>query len=166
MYLLVLDEAALGRIVDAVETRPPSAREDRIDRLPLSVTLNQDYLGYSNTRTTRCVDSLARGLVSHVKFIPMPNDGWVIMLAAQPNERGAEPFVRIAGRRTGTVNLRDALSAFSLRFSSNRKLRLPVQPLTLEKPGSEPRKVALILVKETRTEKRRRRQPRPADAAG
>lgn len=121
-----LGEALKAKIGAAIETGAAATAEDLLNRYPMLVTLTPDLMGYSNPRVTASVDSLSDQEITHLKCIPLVEDGLVIILPAKPEEQAAVEFVRGDSRRTGSFSLRAALVNFNISFSDERKLKFEV----------------------------------------
>lgn len=161
------DEALQKKIAEALQQNKVATREDMVSNYPMLATLTPDYNAYLNPRVTQSVDSLSNGEVTHLSFIPMVDEGFVIVQSVRKDEPGAMEFARSESRRTGIVNMRAALNDFDLDWPEDRKLKMPV--LVKELPvGDQKRQVVLFRVKkagskvrQTRSTKQKASQSNP-----
>ncbi len=169
---MTLDAKLLNKVATALTEGRAATREDLMQNYPTEITVTDDYQGYLNPRVTAIVDQLSGSHVTHVKFIPLREDGYVIVVPAVPDEPGATELVRSKSLRTGTVPMRVALRDFALEFPSGRKLKFPVYSVDIELPTateSSRKLVLLVRVKQIRSRNiqvRTRKTPALAAAKG
>lgn len=144
-----MNEGLIRRIAEALLAQRAATAEDLLQRYRSEVTVTRDFTGYFNPRVTASVDRLSSSEVTHLKFVPMIEDGLVLLLEAAAGEEGATEFVRSDSRRTGQINLRLALAGFALDFAKDRKLKFPVETLEVpvgnEQEQARARRTVLVL---------------------
>lgn len=115
--------------------------------LPLEMRCNWKLVGSINRRIKQLLESLARGSLTHVVFIPDTESGEVYLRPARDGEEGRVPLKPSKGFQTYTVRMSHALLKFShLRPERGRLLVLKVEPrpedgvlaLKMKEPGSMP----------------------------
>lgn len=148
----------LSRVADALEKNQPATEDDLLARFPRVITLRHDNIGYCNPGVTADIDSLSSSEVKYVKFIPLVEDGCVVIKAAAKGETGAVEIVRGDSRRTLTLSLRLALHPFELDLREERKLRFPVHLETVKTAQGE--QSILILRVKRPTSKKTTARPR------
>lgn len=152
----------LQRLTDALAAARPVTPDDLLTRYKAEMTVTDRHNGYSNPRVTRLIDGLAETEVTHVVQTPLKDLGYIVVQAAAAGGDGAIPFQRRDSGNTGWIDLRAALQAFDLKPRAGRKLRLPVQGLTMEVEGKRT-PVLLIRVKRQKRKTVQRRATAPAE---
>jgi hypothetical protein len=141
--------AAIGEAIDSGKVLTP---EELLQKFPKHVTLMPDGFIYLNPWVTAELDGASSGEVTHVKIIVLTKQGYFTIIPAQSGEKGAVPFERGDSRRTGTIDARVAVQAFSLVLNEDRKLNLPVIPDTVPTAQGE-QKILAIRVKRPKSKK-------------
>lgn len=151
-----IEQALLDRITERVKTAPPVTSEVFVAAKELVVPVNYDSQGYTNVKVTRGIDSLSPAEITHLKFYPMVDDGYIVVLPAKKGEDGATEFRRSGSGRTGLVSLRAALAEFNIKIPVGRHLRLPFAVVNTNPAGTttdERRPVGLLKVKTPKRQK-------------
>lgn len=169
----MLDEAALQAAVsDALRRGSPVDREAaKMRRKPMEITVNRRWKGHMNPLVMLNARRMSSGTLSHVKFVPDKESGLVVMLPAVEGESGAEPINLSATRRVGWINLYGALLDFNLKFTGNRRLRLPFAMIEVPDNEGKKRLVGVLQVinpeptAETTYKKKAQSTPAPAAPA-
>ncbi len=146
-----LTDAQKAKIAAAIASGVPASKADLLKQYALHVTLTPDFWLYANPRITAAIDSLSETEVTHLKCIPMVDDGLLVVLNAKADEDGAVEFARGDSRRTGSWYARAALAGFNISFSEERKLHLPV--LDDDGASTGPREYVAIRVKQPAAKK-------------
>lgn len=141
-----LDDKVRKLIQEALQNKRTATRQDLLGNYPMEFTVNAEWMGYSNPRVTAAIDATSDREVTHLKFTPVPEAGYLAVTAATASEPGAEAFVRGDSGRTGLVKMRAALNDFDLTFPGDCKLKLPAVTDLFTVEGEE-RPVVLIHVK-------------------
>jgi hypothetical protein len=141
-----LDDQQRKLIEAALAQKLTATRSDLLKKFPLEITVSPEYSGYLNPRVTVLVDSSVAFEVTHLKFTPVPEAGFVAVEACLATDAGAELFTRRDSGRTGSVPMKAALHGFTLNFPDDRKLKLPVESNTVTIDGQE-RTLVMIQVK-------------------
>lgn len=121
-----ITEELLNRLLEHVKTATPVTRDYFVDKKNLVLVANQEYNIYSNVKSTRGLDSLSKGLVTHFKFFPVKDEGLVIIQAAVKGEDGAVEFHRSRTNRTGNFTMRAPLQSLGLKIQDRRPVLLPL----------------------------------------
>lgn len=169
------DMTTLKQLVsEALRRQQPVDRaEAKLSRKKMEFTVNKRRSGYINPLVMRSARGLWGGHLGHLKFLPIAEQGLVIVLPALEGELGAEAIQLSETQNAGWVNLYGALHEFPLRFTGNRRLRLPFLTIETTDEGGAPRPVGVLQVQNpetkprtTRKAKSRRAKAPPAPAAG
>lgn len=144
----------MDRIKAAVDANQVVTRDDLLENFKSEIVMRSDNMGYFNPRVTGMVDSLSPTEVTHLKFIPMQQDGLVVAMPATADEPGATEFTRSETRRTGTTYLRLALNGFKVAAEEGRKLTFPVEVQEIASEGGT-RPVLVFYVKRPTSKKSR-----------
>lgn len=166
----MLSEDLKRKIAEAVAANRFSTQEDLLLDTELAVTISPTYDAYFNLRITGLLDEATSHVVTHVRFVPLADEGVVVVQAAKDGDKGAVPFQRSETGRSGTVNMRAALRRMKLQWSDGRNLKLPATPDTIPVKGGDPVQVLVLTAKAAehvqrtkRPRKKNSQQPPQAD---
>lgn len=137
---------------------------DDLNEIPLEVTMADRYEGYLNTRVLDLFNPLVNGKLLHLRFIPDPQAGEVIMVPSQSDkEYGATPLNYTPTTNGAEVNLRLAIKRMRFPIMKGRTYTFPVSTRTA--PNGQVYPVLVVKDAENRPTRRPRQRPAAAENA-
>lgn len=159
-----ISEALKQRIAQLITANKVSTEADLLAKKHLELVVSPTFVAYANVRTVACIDDLDGREVTHLKFTPLEGEGLIVGQVAVKGEAGAVELSRGATRRTARFHFRAPLTGFTLEWSADRNLKLPVEVEEIPLEDGQVRRVLMIRVKTPATKPRvhrPRRRPKP-----
>ena len=136
---------------------------DDLANQKLEITMTEDWVGYLNQRTLVTLNANHPGRLSHLRFLPDPDQGMVIMVPAQGESEYGAVEIRYTGTEHGAeVNLRRAVQRLKMQKQAGRIRVFPV----VERTAPDGTTYLAFVVKNSKTRPARKVKPSEETAAG
>ena len=116
--------------------------ESEAEQMDISYSLGSGK-AYINPRVTAAIDSLSSDPVTHLRLVPLQEEGLIIGQAVDQGQAGVYKFLRTKGNRSGTVPLTAPLRHFA---SSLPKAGSLIFPVSVETVTVEERQIKVLLI--------------------
>ncbi|MFZ5824555.1 MAG: hypothetical protein ACOY94_09525 [Bacillota bacterium] len=136
---------------------------DDLQDLKEEITMNEDWTGYLNQLVLNKLNENHPGRLSHLRFLPDPSTGIVILVPAQsPDEYGATEIRYTETENGALVNLRRAVQRLKVQKLAGRIRVFPVVART----APDGKTYLAFVVKNSKSRPARKLKPGEQAAAG